>query len=131
MRRGRGRKLSCMAAKDDLGRAGEERAVAHVRELGYDVLDRNWRCAQGELDIVARHRDTLVVIEVKARRTIGFGHPFEAIDARKRRRLWGLAFAWAAAHPEQARGRGLRLDAIAIIGDNPHTGSLEHLENLT
>lgn len=118
-----------MAAKDELGRAGEDRATAHVQALGYRVLERNWRCTQGELDIVAMHNDTLVVIEVKTRRTVRFGHPFEAIDERKRKRLWGLAYAWAAAHPTGQR-RTIRLDAIAIVGDDPHTGDLEHLENL-
>src|SRR5690606_2608835 len=93
----RGRCVGCrgqavvMAAKDDTGRAGEERAARHLVARGYEILDRNWRCPQGELDIVAERGGMLCFIEVKTRRGLGFGHPFEAIDERKRRRLWRLA----------------------------------------
>ncbi|MDU0326723.1 MULTISPECIES: YraN family protein [Microbacterium] len=118
-----------MAAKDDLGRAGEERAVAFLSDDGYRIIDRNWRCPQGEIDIVAERDDTLVVIEVKTRRSEAFGHPFEAIDRRKAERLWRLAMAWLAAHPDEARGRALRIDAIGLIGEDPATARLEHLED--
>lgn len=118
-----------MAAKDQLGRAGEQRAVDHLESRGYRILDRNWRCAQGEVDIVAVQGRVLVVVEVKTRRSDAFGHPLEAIDQRKGARLWRLAAAWIAAHPGEARGRRLRLDAIAITGADPATGELEHLED--
>lgn len=119
-----------MAAKDILGRAGEDRAVHYLIERGYQILDRNWRCAQGELDIVAVLGDALCAVEVKTRRTAAFGHPFEAVDARKRRRLWQVAHAWIESHPDQARGRRLRLEAIGIIGADPDAGTLEHLQDL-
>jgi putative endonuclease len=67
---------------------------------------------------------------VKTRRSDRFGHPFEAIDERKRQRLWRLAFAWARDHSDIARSRGLRLEAIGLIGDDPATARLEHLEDL-
>jgi len=118
-----------MAAKDDLGRAGEDRAVAHLQRSGYRILHRNWRCPQGEIDIVADHHGALVVIEVKTRTSEAFGHPFEAIDARKSARLWRLAMAWMAEHPDEARGRRLRIDAIALTGADPATARLEHLED--
>jgi len=119
-----------MADKDERGRAGEERAERHLREQGYDILDRNWRCPEGEIDIVACRDDALVVVEVKTRRTDRFGHPFDAVDARKRSRLWRLAQRWSAAHREAACGRILRLDAIGVTGDDPETGLLEHQEDL-
>ncbi|MCK2021887.1 YraN family protein [Microbacterium sp. kSW2-24] len=119
-----------MAAKDDLGRAGEERAARHLVGAGYTLLDRNWRCAQGEIDIVALQGEDLVFVEVKTRRTIDYGHPFEAIDARKKRRMWGLAHAWAVAHPLHARGRRIRLDVVGIVGHDPSSGSLEHVADL-
>ncbi len=119
-----------MAAKDELGRAGEERAASHLRDLGYTVVDRNWRTPQGEIDIVAVRGDELCVIEVKTRSSVRFGHPLEAIDVRKRRRLWALAFAWAVAHPDRARGRSIHVHAIGIVGASPATGSLEHLTDL-
>jgi putative endonuclease len=119
-----------MAAKDDLGRAGEQRAARYVQEHGFHILDRNWRCAQGEIDIVAVEGSDLVVIEVKTRRSDGFGHPFEAIDARKRARLWRLGVAWAVAHRAEASGRRLRLDAISVLGPDPAAGEIEHLRDV-
>lgn len=119
-----------MANKDDLGRAGEDRAAEHLEANGYAVLDRNWRVPGGELDLIVATPRELVVVEVKTRRGSGFGHPFEAVDARKRSRLWRLAIAWVAAHPEQAQGRRLRIDAIAIIGPDPATAALEHVEGV-
>lgn len=119
-----------MADKDVRGRAGEERAAAHLQTLGYEVLDRNWRCRAGEIDIVAARGSDLVVVEVKTRRTTDFGHPFEAVDARKRDRLWRLSCAWAAAHPDASRYRRLRLDVVGVIGDDPATAAIEHLEDL-
>lgn len=120
-----------MAAKDELGRAGEERAAQHLTGCGYTVLARNWRCAQGEIDIVATQGDHLAVVEVKTRRTAAFGHPFEAIDRRKRRRLWQLAQAWIIENPQVARGRVVRLEAIGIIGADPARGSIEHLVDIS
>ena len=119
-----------MAAKDELGRAGEDRAAAHLIGLGYSILDRNWRCDQGELDIVARDRGTLSFVEVKTRRTLDYGHPFEAIDEPKRRRLWRLAQAWVREHPTAGHGCALRLEAIGIVGADPAHGALEHLQDL-
>ncbi|GLJ79104.1 YraN family protein [Microbacterium imperiale] len=119
-----------MATKDERGRAGEERAARHLTERGYDILDRNWRHRQGEIDIVAGTRDELVIVEVKTRRSDGFGHPFEAVDDRKRDRLWRLACAWIAAYPERVRGRRVRLDVIGITGDDVATARVEHIEDL-
>jgi len=119
-----------MAAKDERGRAGEERAARHLTERGYDILDRNWRHRQGEIDIVAGTRTELVVVEVKMRRTEWFGHPFEAVDARKRDRLWRLACAWIAANPDRVRGRRLRLDVIGITGEDVDSAIVEHIEDL-
>lgn len=120
-----------MAAKDELGRAGEERAAQHLRRHGYTVLDRNWRCAQGEIDIVATCGGHLAIVEVKTRRSAAYGHPFEAIDARKRHRMWGLAQAWRAHHPDLAGGLSIRLEAIGIIGKDPARGTLEHLADIS
>ncbi|WP_313480879.1 YraN family protein [Microbacterium sp.] len=119
-----------MAAKDDFGRAGEQRAAEHLSASGYEVLECNWRCAQGEIDIVATRGDLLCMIEVKTRRSERFGHPFEAIDERKHQRLWRLAFAWAEAHPELSRGRRIRVEIIGLTGTDVRDARLEHLEDL-
>lgn len=119
-----------MAAKDELGRAGERRAVAHLAARGFDILDRNWRAPGGEVDVVARAGASLVFIEVKTRRSDLFGDPLEAVYPRKRARIWRLANAWCLAHPSDARGRRCRLDVIGITGSDPATARLEHLEDV-
>lgn len=116
-----------MADKDVLGRAGEDRAARYFEAQGFTVLARNWRCRDGEIDLVVADRSAVVVVEVKTRRDEGFGHPFEAIDARKRGRLWRLSIAWASAHRELVQGRRLRIDAVGLIGADPRTARLEHL----
>jgi putative endonuclease len=122
--------MAVMAAKDALGRAGEDRAAQHLAAHGYEVVDRNWRAPGGELDIVALTAADVVVVEVKTRRSEGFGHPLEAVDGRKRERLWRLAHAWRAAHLDRAAGRRLRLDVIAITGPAPAEARLEHLRDV-
>jgi putative endonuclease len=74
-----------------LGAAGEARAAAWYVDSGYDVLARNWRCADGEIDLVCRRDGTVVVCEVKTRRSEACGTPFEAVTAEKQRRLRRLA----------------------------------------
>ncbi|WP_144877520.1 YraN family protein [Microbacterium sp. 1.5R] len=120
-----------MAAKDELGRAGEARAAQHLLERGYEILSRNWRCAQGEIDIVAVSAGWLCIIEVKTRSSAAFGHPLEAVDSRKLGRLWQLAYAWVAAHPDRARGLTLRVEAVSLIGSDPASAEIEHLVDLS
>lgn len=104
-----------------LGRWGEELALAHLTAAGMQVLDRNWRCAEGELDAVAREVDgTVVFVEVKTRAGTGFGLPAEAVGPVKQRKLRVLASRWLAEHPT---GRsGLRFDVVGIVrrpGEEP------------
>ena len=101
-----------------LGSYGERVAVRALIDAGLQVLDRNWRCREGELDVVARDGDALVFCEVKTRTGIGFGHPAEAVTADKRRRLRLLARAWLAAHDQHAPD--LRFDVVGV--HVPHTG---------
>lgn len=120
-----------MAAKDDLGRAGERRAARYLEEHGYEILDRNWRGSAGEIDIVARRGRGISVVEVKTRTSSRYGHPFEALDDRKVGRLWRLANEWARAHADRIGGRHpMRLEAIGIIGPDPDVGIIEHLVDL-
>jgi len=78
-----------MAAKDELGARGEHIAERHLVRRGLTVLDRNWRCPQGEIDLVLRDGDETVFVEVKTRSSVAFGHPLEAITAAKPRDCGG------------------------------------------
>lgn len=117
-----------MAAKDDLGRRGEDLAAQFLADAGYTVIDRNWRCARGEIDLVARDGNDTVFVEVKTRSSTAFGHPFEAITAQKLARLKRLANAWCDAHPYR---RGvIRIDAISVIASAGRAPLIEHLRRV-
>lgn len=94
-----------------LGTAGETAVAAWYEAAGYRVLDRNWRCRAGELDLVVARDATIVFCEVKTRRSAAFGPPAEAVTYRKQRRIRGLALAWL--HERGARGE-LRFDVASV-----------------
>lgn len=89
------------------------------------ILDRNWHCHLGELDLVARAGNTVVFCEVKTRRGEGFGAPVEAVGVAKQLRLRRLAGAWLAAHDERADV--VRIDVIGIVWPDGGRARLSHL----
>jgi putative endonuclease len=109
----------------ELGARGERIAAAYLTDAGLRVLDRNWRCREGELDIVAREGDALVFCEVKTRRGIGYGHPVEAVTPVKQRRLRVLAQRWLAAHDEHAPD--LRFDVVGVLVRPSRPALVTHL----
>lgn len=109
--------------RQELGARGEERAAAHYRATGHEVLSRNWHSRHGEIDLVCADRDTLVFVEVKTRSSLAYGHPAEAVTVRKQARLHLLAGRWMAANPG-IRRRSLRFDVVAVLPD-----SIEVIEN--
>ena len=115
-----------MAAKDVLGRDGEAIAARHLEAKGYSIIDRNWRCAQGEIDIVARHNDETVFVEVKTRSSIAYGHPFEAITTQKLARLRRLAGAWCVT--TSTAPRDIRIDIVSVIVAREKEPAIEHIE---
>lgn len=118
-----------MSTHIDLGVLGEDRAVRHLRAAGFTILDRNWRCAAGELDVIAARGREIAIVEVKTRRSMAFGDPLAAVDARKLARLRRLALAWWRAHPDHTLGRHMRIDVIGITGARAD-GDLVHLEDV-
>jgi putative endonuclease len=96
-----------------LGRFGEDLAARHLQAAGLEVLERNWRCAEGEIDIVAAEGGTLVVCEVKTRTGTAFGDPAEAVVGQKALRLRRLALRYLA-----ERGldwTDLRFDVVTVV----------------
>ncbi len=96
------------------GRWGEQLAASHYQRLGYEVLDRNWRTATGELDLVVSRDGLVVFSEVKARRSDRYGPPASAVGVAKQRRIRLLALEWLDAH--QRRRQAIRFDVVAITG---------------
>ncbi len=119
-----------MARKDDLGRTGEQLAAEHLTAAGYTILDRNWRCSIGEIDIVARQGGTTVVVEVKTRSGVQFGHPLDAVTPRKLARLRRLAGAWCDAQADSAQGpHALRIDVIGVVAARDGV-TIDHLQQV-
>ncbi|MEN3357052.1 MAG: putative endonuclease [Mycobacteriales bacterium] len=99
--------------KDAVGKFGEDVAVERLSAAGLRILDRNWRCAEGEIDIVAADGDVLVICEVKTRSGLAFGDPAEAVIAAKAARLRRLALRWLAAH--DLGWAALRFDVVTVL----------------
>lgn len=111
-----------------LGEYGERLAERYLTERGMAVVDRNWRCARGELDLVLRDGDCLVFCEVKTRRTERFGSPVEAVHPRKATRLRRLASAWLQEHQE--RPARIRIDVIGILRPVEGKAVLRHVRGV-
>jgi putative endonuclease len=117
-----------MSAKDELGRLGEQLAVDFLERADLRILDRNWRCPAGEIDIVALERWALVICEVKTRSSNRYGTPMEAISARKRVRLRKLAVGWVQAHG--VFYEDIRIDVVGIMRVAPGEYSIEHIRGV-
>ncbi|MFC6355251.1 YraN family protein [Luethyella okanaganae] len=117
-----------MVDRNELGRRGETFAVEYLRAGGYRVIDRNWRCESGEIDIVAERNGETAFVEVKTRSGLGYGHPFAAISPAKLERMRRLAMLWCDASPRPVSR--IRLDVIGIVWPAGSPPRLEHLERL-
>lgn len=116
-----------MTANQTLGKYGEDRAAEYLLDRGYQIIDRNWRCSVGEIDLVAKENDRFVFVEVKTRNGGGFGHPFEAITEQKVQRMRRLVAAWC--ESKGAAGAKVRLDAIAVLVRGGRV-AIEHLKQV-
>ena len=111
-----------------LGEYGERLAERYLTDRGLTVVDRNWRCARGELDLVLRDGDCLVFCEVKTRRTERFGSPVEAVHPRKAARLRRLVSAWLQDHDEHPAR--IRIDVIGILRPPTGRAMVRHLRGV-
>jgi putative endonuclease len=111
-----------------LGRYGERVAGRRLVDQGMVVLDRNWRCDAGEIDLVLRDGDVLVVCEVKTRVSDVCGTPHEAVTAKKLERLKRLAVLWAEAH--DVHPTEVRIDLVAIHHQPRGAALVEHVPGL-
>jgi putative endonuclease len=113
-----------------LGERAEEAAAAWLSSRGWTILGRRWRCPDGELDIVGRDPDgVLVGIEVKVRRTGRAGSPVETVDRRRLRRLRAALGQFLSGAPQSA-GNGLRVDLLAVRPDGLGQWRITHHEGI-
>jgi len=111
-----------------LGAYGERVAARHLVDQGMHVVDRNWRCDAGEIDLVLRDGGTLVFCEVKTRSGTAYGHPLEAVDGMKTERLVVLADRWIEAHGVVALD--VRFDLVAVLRSERGAAEVEHVRGL-
>lgn len=102
--------------KRKVGKAYEEKAEAYLKERGFQILERNFRVRQGEIDLVGYHKNTLVFVEVKYRKDKRKGLPEEAVTAAKQRQISKVAEFYLMLHPT-AGNRSCRYDVVAICGE--------------
>ena len=105
---------------------GEDLVAEWYVKRGYDIVERNWRCRQGEIDIIASRDSVLVICEVKTRATADFGSPALAVDANKQQRLRRLAAHWLSENPTTRAS--VRFDVAAVVGPKEDV-SLEVIES--
>lgn len=108
-------------ARRALGRRGEDSVASWYEDRGYQVLDRNWRCPAGELDLVLRRGRLVVFCEVKTRTSDAFGVPAESVTRKKRQRIRLLAARWLDGSPSPAAE--IRFDVASVLG-----GAVEVIE---
>lgn len=116
--------MTTTGSRQDIGAQGEELAAEQLRREGLQIIDRNWRCKLGEIDIIATERvedkTILVFCEVKCRTGLGYGSPLEAITKDKLRRLRHLAAQWLVS--EGGHADDIRIDAVGVVlipGEKP------------
>ncbi len=114
-----------MRAKDAVGQYGEQVAARFLTDAGFRIIERNWRCRYGELDIVARDGATLVFCEVKTRSSLAYGDPAEAVAGAKAKRLRRLAARWLEEHP--GPWAEVRIDVVSVVRRRQGAAEVRHL----
>lgn len=117
--------MSSGARNINLGAYGERVAAQRLVDQGMLLVDRNWRCAQGEIDLVLRDGDVLVFCEVKTRTSSAYGHPLEAVGPEKAARLRRLAGRWLEEH--DIRPAGVRIDLVGVLLARRGAAEVEHV----
>jgi putative endonuclease len=116
------------AHKQLLGAYGEALAARHLVEAGMVLLDRNWRCPSGEIDLVLRDGHTLVFCEVKTRSSTAYGSPLESVGVKKAARLRRLAALWIQAHG--VRVKDVRIDLVGVLQSAGAPAVVDHVQGV-
>ncbi len=112
-----------------IGDFGEQFAADHLAARGVQIVERNWRCQLGEIDIIGLDSNALVFYEVKTRRSARYGSPAEAVTPAKAARLRRLAARWLSEHPHSANQ--IRVDVLALTMTGEGGTQVEHLRGVS
>lgn len=114
--------------RKELGALGERIAVGYLQKRGYRIHETNFRCREGEIDIVAQQGDCLVFVEVRTRKSLDFGIPEESVTTAKREKLISLALAYLQTHGNLPSS--WRIDVVAIeLDQNNQASRVELIQN--
>ena len=114
--------------RKEIGAIGEKLAADYLKKRDYKIIERNVRCREGEIDIIAQKSDCLVFVEVRTKRNITFGTPEESVTLSKREKLISLADAYLQSCDKTPIS--WRIDVVAVeLGPNNKVSRLEHIEN--
>lgn len=114
--------------RQEIGKLGEKLALRHLKKRGYRILDRNFRCRRGEIDIVATQKDYLVFVEVRTKTTAAFGTPEESITQTKKDHLIAAALTYISEH--QKLPPLWRIDVVAVeLDQKGKSKRIEIIEN--
>jgi len=114
--------------RKELGATGEKLARDFLKKKGYKILDANYRCREGELDIIARKKDCLAFVEVRTKTSVGFGSPEESVTFAKREKLIASALTYLSEH--QGLPESWRIDFVAVeLDPNGKAKRIELIEN--
>jgi len=116
-----------MPYKKDLGYSGEDLAAKYLELKGFEIIERNFQCRLGEMDIIAKDKEYLVFIEVKTRKSLKYGYPVEAISKSKVKSLIKVAQTYL--HFKRIRDTDIRFDVVEVILDNVLEKKINHIEN--
>lgn len=116
-----------MAAHNELGKWGEDKAAAYLERKGFRIIERDWRMGHRDIDIVAIDSDTLVIVEVRTRRNNAFMEPEQSIDRKKIRSLMIAANTYVKTHRTDFP---VRFDAVTVLGTNDSDCQINHIEDV-
>ncbi len=106
-----------MTGKSETGKNAENAACVHLRQQGLTLIERNYLCPLGEIDLIMKDAKTTVFVEVRYRRNIHFGSGAESVDRRKQKKLLATAAYYLQSHPKAAKG-ACRFDVVALTEQN-------------
>lgn len=110
-----------------LGDKGEKQAARYLKKKGYKVIATNYRCKYGEIDLIARHADIIIFIEVKTRTSTDFGDPAAAVDYRKQQQISKVAHHYLITHHND--DVDARFDVISILSPRAQKTEIDHISN--
>ena len=115
-------------SRQTTGQLGEKFARDFLKKRGYKIIETNYRCTRGEIDIVARRKSCLVFVEVRSKSNLDYGTPAESITAAKRKRMRTTAFQYLQDHPESPED--WRIDVVAVeLDESGKLSKIELIEN--